>query len=141
MSFGFAARKRLWKWIGLAAPALALLAAAAWYWRTHNAGGDTPAHPRTSLSLQVARAGADYRVSWDASSPAVLAGTSGTLAVDDGSFHKDLALDREQLRSATLLYSPTTDDVTFTLTVVGARGDAVTESRRLLVDKLPDPAP
>jgi hypothetical protein len=142
MSDGRAAWKRRWTWIGLAAPALALLAAAAWYWRMHDAGGDAAAvRARSALALKVDRAGADYRVTWDGASPAVLAASAGTLSVEDGSFRKDLALDREQLRTATLMYSPATDDVTFTLKVFGSKGNAVMESRRLLLDKLPEPAP
>lgn len=121
------------KWTGPAALVPALLVAAA-------CGGNTPAGASTALLLKAERVGTDYRVSWSASSPAVLAGVSGNLAVDDGSFHRDIGLDKEQLRSAWLLYEPVTDDVTFTLTVTDGRGEKVTESRRLLADKLPEPA-
>lgn len=140
MSEGQAAWKRRRKWIGLGAPALVLLTAAAWYWPMHVNGGDaSPVHVRSALALKVDRAGADYRVTWDGTSTAVRAATAGTLSVEDGSFRKDLPLDQEQLRTATLLYSPATDDVTFTLKVFGSKGNTVMESRRLLLDNLPAP--
>src|SRR5208283_289400 len=81
---------------------VALLGAAAFWhvfpaWTGRNATG---ASLGADFSLELERAGSDYRVTWDPHSPVVLAAKRGTLLIKDGPFEKELQLDRDQLLTA-----------------------------------------
>jgi len=112
---------------------VALLGAAAFWhffpaWTGANAAA---ASLRADFSLDLQRAGTDYRVAWDPNSPAVLAAKRGTLFIKDGSFQQQLQLDRDQLASAGVVYSPATTDVSFRLELFGGPEPAVSSVRLL----------
>jgi len=122
--------------------AVVLLAAAA-IWRfapMWNGRGFSTAPVRADFSLRLQRAGSDYRVTWDAGAPVVVAAKRAALFIKDGSFEKELKLDREQLNSAGLVYSPATSDVSFRLELYGASPEPAIATVRLLAASRPEVA-
>jgi hypothetical protein len=69
-----------------------------------------------------------------------LAAKRGTLFIKDGTFEKELALDRDQLLSAAIVYSPATTDVSFRLEVFGAGPEPAVATVRLLAGSKPEVA-
>jgi len=131
-------RKR-WLW-ALPILTIALLGTTA-LWRLHPAWTGLSGRAgslRGNLSLQLQKAGTDYRVAWDAKSPVVLAATRGTLLIKDGGFEKLLELDREQLRSAGVVYSPATADASFRLEIFGSGPEPAVATVRLLAGNKPE---
>ena len=115
------------RWIWTAPLAIAALLGAASFW--HLYPRSVSAHADFSLELQ--RAGTDYRVTWDGQSPVVQAAKRGTLLIRDGSYEKELTLDRDQLATAGIVYSPATTDVSFRLELFGGPEPAVASVRLL----------
>jgi hypothetical protein len=115
-------------------------AAALWYYYPlwNSQSPSTPV--RADLALTLQRAGSDYRVTWDAASPVVQAGRRGALLIKDGGFEKELELNREQLLSAGVVYSPATADVSFRLKVFGPGAEPAIASIRLLAGSRPEMA-
>jgi hypothetical protein len=131
------------RWIWAIPIVIAALLGAAAFWHSFPAWTGrtaTTASLGPELSLELERAGTDFRVTWDANSPAVLAARRGTLFIKDGNFEKELALDREQLASAGVVYSPATTDVSFRLEVFGVGPDPVVATVRLLAGSRPEVA-
>jgi hypothetical protein len=81
-------------------------------------------------ALSVERNGTYLQVAWDASAPAVACAADGILRITDGSIHKELHLDRAQLRAASVAYAPLGNEVTFELDLAGGK-IAVSETFRL----------
>ncbi len=132
------ASKKLWLWAISIAFAAPLVAAAIWfYFPGRNSQVATTPAVSANLSLELQRAGSDFRVTWDAASPAIRAAKRGTLVIKDGGFEKELQLDRDQLLSAGLVYSPATTDVSFRLQVYGAGPEPAVATVRLLAGSRP----
>jgi hypothetical protein len=91
------------------------------------------AEPDTSevpgLGLQVDRHGSNLRISWNRSRQAILWANAGLLSIRDGVGlpQRTLTLNADQLRTGSVLYSPTSDNVQFRLAVFGRDGRSVTE--------------
>ena len=119
----------------------ALLGAGAfWHFFPALTGGTASAATlRADFSLELERAGTDYRVTWDGQSPVVQAATRGVLLIKDGGFEKELELDRDQLATAGVVYAPSTADVVFRLELFGGPENAVA-SVRLLAGSRPQVA-
>jgi len=132
-----------WKRWTLAIPVaiFALLGAGAfWHFFPALTGGTaSAASVRADFSLELERAGTDYRVTWDGHSPVVQAAKRGVLLIKDGGFEKELELDREQLATAGVVYAPSSTDVSFRLELFGAPEPAVA-SVRLLAGTKPEVA-
>ncbi len=129
-------KRRIWA-IPIAIFAL-LGAGAFWHFFPALTGGSAnAASPRADFSLELERAGSDYRVTWDGQSPVILAAKRGTLLIRDGSFQKEITLDRDQLASAGVVYAPSTTDVSFRLELFGGPDPAVA-SVRLLAGAKPE---
>ena len=134
------------RWI-LAIPVavFALLGAGA-FWHCFPGGNASAATLRADFSLELERAGTDYRITWDGHSPLVQAAKRGVLLIKDGGFEKELELDREQLATAGVVYAPSSTDVVFRLELFGGPDPAVA-SVRLLAGSRPqavaaaEPAP
>jgi hypothetical protein len=94
---------------------------------------------RSDFSIELERAGTDYRVTWNGHSPAVMAAKRGVLLIKDGGFEKELELDRDQLATAGVVYAPSTTDVVFRLELFGGPDPAVA-SVRLLAGSRPQVA-
>jgi hypothetical protein len=92
-------------------------------------GRQSTTPPPRPLSLEVERTGTDLWVTWDSDSPAIRGAKAGRLTIEDGGTTKALDLDLDQLRSAAVLYSPSSGDVSFRLTVFAP--EPVSESVRI----------
>jgi hypothetical protein len=123
-------KRRIW---AIPVAVFALLGAGAfWHFFPALTGGSASAASlRPDFSLEIERAGSDYRVTWDGNSPFVLAAKHGTLLIRDGSFQKEVTLDRDQLVTAGVVYSPSTTDVSFRLELFGGPDPAVASVRLL----------
>jgi hypothetical protein len=86
---------------------------------------------RSAPLLEVQQNGAYLMVNWDRDAPAVRDAARGVLSVTDGTYRRDLALDKQQLRSGSLAYLPLGNDVSFRLRLLGGKA-AVNESLRVV---------
>jgi hypothetical protein len=134
-----AVSSKRWTWIFPVLAFAPLAAAALWYFPVRIGQGASTVTLRADLSLRLQKAGSDYRVVWNADSPVVAAARRGTLFVKDGGFEKEIELDRDQLLSASMLYSPATTDVSFRLSVWGKDAEPTVETVRLLAGNKPEP--
>jgi hypothetical protein len=76
----------------------------------------TPARP--PLGLNAERQDGDLRLRWNRDSGAILNATSAVLAIEDGGAIRKITLDPVQVRSGSILYAPTSDQVQMQLTVI-----------------------
>ena len=99
-------------------------------WAPHQAGAPASrASDAPALSLQVERKGADLRVNWNRTSPAILQATEGVLGIRDGDAQQqDLHLDSEQLHSGSVTYTPASGNVKFRLEVTGPGNSKTSET-------------
>jgi TonB family protein len=74
----------------------------------------------TALGLKVQRAGNDWQLSWDPTSPFLRSAAAGRLLITDGLIHKSVDLNMSDLRSGTLMYTPISDDVFVEIEVVNS---------------------
>ncbi len=119
------------RWIRAIPVAVFALLGAGAFWHFFPGGSAAAASVRADFSLELEPAGTDYRVTWDGHSPVVQAASRGTLLIKDGGFEKELDLDRDQLATAGVVYSPSTNDVSFRLELFGGPAPAVATVRLL----------
>lgn len=96
-----------------------------------------PAPEAGMLGLLVQRNLPDLMVTWNQRAPAIVQANHATLVIRDGNQQKILELDKTQLLTGSVLYTPSGDDIQFQLEVYRDKGAAVAQSVRLL---LPPPA-
>jgi hypothetical protein len=88
--------------------------------------------PAPGLGLRVESQGDRLLLSWNRHHPAVRNSKGGLLQIDDGPKRRQIILDSAQILNGSVLYRPTSDDVTFRLEVEGMRDGKVSESMRVL---------
>lgn len=118
-------------WTGAVIALAATGAAAVWFVSQTRA----PASPTTSsirpgagFGLRAERSGADYVLSWNRNSPAVTSALWGLLSIEDGGSRRDISLQADQLRSGSVLYQPTGEEIRFKLSLVAPDQHVETES-------------
>ena len=120
------------------AAAVAVKGLPAKYWaRQAQTARNVPpaAGPQEALfGLQAERQNGDLKLTWNRESPVVLNATSGVLAIEDGGISRKITLDPMQVRSASILYAPTTDQVQMQLSVLTPQG-TITESVLVILAK------
>lgn len=84
--------------------------------------GISEAESATQLGLRMERRATDWRLRWNRD--AVVSAARGRLTITDGAIQKQLDLDNSQLRSGSIVYSPTTDDIVLRLEI--ERADSTT---------------
>jgi hypothetical protein len=84
------------------------------------------------LGLRLESQGDRILLSWNRQHPAIRNAKSGTLQIDDGAQHRQVSLNAAQISNGSVLYRPTSDDVTFHLEVESIQGGKVNESMRVL---------
>jgi len=87
--------------------------------------------PSMDLGLRVGSDGERLLLSWNRQNPLLLAATSGTLVIQDGSQHREIHLDTGQLGGGSIAYKPLSNDVTFQLEVSGPQGSGAATMRVL----------
>jgi hypothetical protein len=89
--------------------------------------------PRNAnLQMRVETDGPGLLLSWNRYSRTVQAASSALLAIEDGSQHRDIALDRNQILTGSVFYRPASDDVSFRLELRDASGSNVSQILRVL---------
>jgi len=83
-----------------------------------------PVSAAPSLGLSIERKGSDLLLSWDRLSAPVRSASFGEVMIREGDASRKLPLNAQQLRSGSILYAPTTDQVEVQLNVVN--GEKVT---------------
>ncbi|MDQ2900148.1 MAG: energy transducer TonB [Acidobacteriota bacterium] len=84
-----------------------------------------------SLGLNVERSGRYLRVSWNRNQPLLWQSKHGVLSILEGAKEMRLGFDSNDLTSSTVLYEPSTGDVTVNLNVRDDRNRYVSESVRV----------
>ncbi|HEY1239084.1 MAG TPA: energy transducer TonB, partial [Bryobacteraceae bacterium] len=93
------------------------------------------------LDLRAERIGAEWHLRWNREAVIVQSASNGHLQIVDGDYHKDLALDANDLRNGSLVYAPMTDEVSFRLEVFDtAHQRTLAESVRAAAGVLPGAA-
>ena len=93
---------------------------------------DSVAAPAAALGLRVNQNGTALELAWDTLSAAMRPARSARLLIMDGALVRQIDLDRDQLRSGRIVYTPVVGDVTFRLEVADSESHSVTESIRVL---------
>jgi protein TonB len=89
--------------------------------------------------LRVERNAGQLLLSWNREATAIRTAQKAVLSIYDGDHKEDIELDLGQLRSGSIVYSPITNDVSFRLDVLDAKGKRMNESVRVIAGR-PSPA-
>jgi periplasmic protein TonB len=93
------------------------------------------------MSLRVERTAGELLLSWNRDSDVIRGATHAVLAIVDGERHENVDLDLAQLRNGSIVYSPSSSDIVFQLTVTG-KNSAQTQSESVRVlRQRPSPMP
>ncbi len=131
-------------WIaGAAAVIVLLLSAALMYPRMNKPrrAAAIPGQDTSALALRVERSSGELLLSWNRDSEVIKSAAKAVLAISDGDQHENVTLDLGQLRNGSIVYSPSSSDVVFQLSVTGQNSSQVqSESLRVLRTR-PSPMP
>ncbi|HWB83002.1 MAG TPA: TonB family protein [Bryobacteraceae bacterium] len=93
------------------------------------------------LALRVERTAGELLLTWNRDSDAIRTASKAVLSISDGDQHENVDLDLTQLRNGSVVYSPSSSDVSFRLEVTGSKlGTTTSESVRVLRTR-PSPMP
>jgi hypothetical protein len=97
---------------------------------------ETPVAPPTTARVHTgfaaAREGPVWRLTWDRAAVAALSPTGAVLSIRDGGKEQQLGLTPSDLSSGTILYTPQTNDLLFSLNIVMTGGQIAEEHVRVL---------
>lgn len=96
---------------------------------------------KSTLALNAERRGGDLLLSWNRASPAILNAVTGILFIQAGKSNRNLVLTPDQLRSGSVLYTPTADQVEIRLEVVGSGQRVTNDSVIVLLPQKPQSQP
>jgi len=123
-------------------PAVFLFAAGAtfllFFFRTSSVTASTPQpgallDPRSAnLDMRVQTDGPGLLLTWNRYSRAVQSAQNAVLAIQDGSQHREIALDRTQIANGSVFYRPASDDVSFRLDLRDVHGADLAQILRVL---------
>ena len=95
----------------------------------------------SGMSLRVERSASELLLTWNRDSDVIRGATHAVLAIMDGERRENVDLDLAQLRNGSIVYSPSSSDIVFQLTVTGKNSTpAQSESVRVLRTR-PSPMP
>ncbi|MGI9074533.1 MAG: hypothetical protein ACR2JB_25185 [Bryobacteraceae bacterium] len=80
------------------------------------------------LGMRAQAQGDALLLSWNGKNSALQSASNGLLQIDDGSEHREIALDRGGIASASVVYRPVSNDVLFRLELRGSDGLRAAES-------------
>ena len=82
-----------------------------------------PTRVEAGLGLQAERHNGDLKLTWNRQATPILNADSGVLSIADGEMNRKITLDAGQVRSGSILYVPTGDQIRMQLTVLSAQGE------------------
>src|SRR6516165_8251569 len=95
----------------------------------------------STMALRVERSAGELLLTWNRDSDVIRGATHAVLSIADGERHENVDLDLAQLRNGRIVYSPSSSDIVFQLTVTGKNsGQTQSESVRVLRTR-PSPMP
>jgi hypothetical protein len=83
---------------------------------------------RDTLALAVSQHGTALELQWDPLLPAIQSAVGANLVINDGVSTRQMELNRAQLRSGRVAYTPVFGDITFRLEVVNSTSHSIAES-------------
>jgi protein TonB len=99
------------------------------------------AGPGAALSLRVERSQGELLLTWNRDSEAIKNASRAVLSISDGDQHDNVNMDQGQLQNGSIVYSPTSSDVVFQLSITGKDSSQTqSESVRVLRTR-PSPMP
>jgi hypothetical protein len=108
------------------------------HYRRHTRAASAAVSGDPQFGLEAERVGKDWRVHWKQDSEVLVNAVSGHISIADGPVHKELDLDSSELRSGSIMYTPTTDDVVVRLQIVTEKtSEPLSESVRIVGGNLP----
>jgi len=93
------------------------------------------------VGLQIAQLGTAFQLSWNPLSPIIQGALSATLFIKDGTLSRQYLLDKDQLRSGRIVYTPILGDVSFRLEALDSHDHTFSESLRIISAPLPPQFP
>jgi TonB family protein len=97
--------------------------------------------PGSALSLRVERSQGELLLTWNRDSEAIKNASRAVLSISDGDQHDNVNMDQGQLQNGSIVYSPTSSDVVFQLSITGKDSSQTqSESVRVLRTR-PSPMP
>jgi protein TonB len=131
-------------WIaGGAVAALIILSGLLFFPGLHRTKRNAPVSPAdgSTMALRVERSAGELLLTWNRDSDAIRGATHAVLSIADGERHENVDLDLAQLRNGSIVYSPSSSDIVFQLTVTGKNSTQTqSESVRVLRTR-PSPMP
>ncbi|HEY1341806.1 MAG TPA: TonB family protein [Bryobacteraceae bacterium] len=98
-----------------------------------NRPATVPSQEASALSLRVEHSGSELLLTWNRDSAAIKSASKAVLEISDGAQHENVQMDLAQLRNGSIVYSPSTADVSFRMEVTGAdQSKTASESVRVL---------
>lgn len=94
----------------------------------------------STMSLRVERSAGELLLTWNRDADAIRGATHAVLSISDGDRHEAVDLDLAQLRNGSIVYSPSSLDIVFQLTVTG-KNASQTQSESVRVLRTPRPSP
>src|SRR5262249_11397608 len=100
----------------------------------------TAAGDSSPLQLRVERANGELLLTWNRDTDAIRNATKATLQITDGEQHENVDMDLAQLRNnGSIVYSPNSADVSFTMEVIGRDQTKTTSERVRVLRTRPSP--
>jgi TonB family protein len=92
------------------------------------------AHPDSSpLQLRVERTAGELLLTWNRDADPIKTATKAVLSISDGERHENVEMDLTQLRNGSIVYSPSSADISFKMEVTGqGNTKSASESVRVL---------
>lgn len=88
--------------------------------------------PQPAFGLVVNQSGSALELRWDPRSPALQLATSCKLVINDGGLTRAIDMDKAQLTSGRIVYTPVSGDVRFSLEATDSASRTITDSIRVL---------
>jgi periplasmic protein TonB len=145
-SFEQPAPRRSGKWLWIAIGTLVPAALAAGFFLSSGVlnlrrPALPPATAEAGLALRIERNAGDILLTWNRDADAIRRATKAVLQISDGTQQENVAMDLNQLRTGSIVYTPVTSDVVFQMQVTAdGQAEPVSETVRVLRTR-PSPMP
>ena len=131
--------KMIWITAGAAAALLLLSGALIYPGLSRKTNHAAAVAGQAALSLRVEHSANELLLSWNRDADAIKSAKNGVLAIADGDQHENVNLDAAQLHNGSIVYSPTGNDVSFQLSVVGQNAAQTSSETIRILKTRPSP--